>query len=180
MKKLKTLFTSLFIVLSMMMSLTACAAQTTPKTTVNDILILLQINNPNMHANGVEKEIDEGRGTTPIVDNGRTLVPIRSIIEECGGTVKWEQDTQTAILNYNSDEIKLIINSNTAYLNGKENTIDVAPQIINGRTMLPIRFVQVRHKSGVFSDKRTKKVPCKVHFTLCRGFVQSGNYFQVP
>ena len=141
MKKLKTLFTSLFIVMSMMMSLTACAAQTTPNTSVNDILILLQINNPNMYANGVEKEIDEGRGTAPIVDNGRTLVPIRSIIEECGGTVEWEQDTQTAILNYNSDEIRLIINSNTAYLNGKENTIDVAPQIINGRTMLPIRFV---------------------------------------
>lgn len=158
MKKLKTLFTSLFIVMSMMMSLTACAAQTTPNTSVNDILILLQINNPNMYANGVEKEIDEGRGTAPIVDNGRTLVPIRSIIEECGGTVEWEQDTQTAILNYNSDEIKLIINSNTAYLNGKENTIDVAPQIINGRTMLPIRFVAEGFKFDVFWDNENSVI----------------------
>ena len=76
----------------------------------------------------LKKEIDEGRGTSPIVDNGRTLVPIRSIIEECGGTVGWNGDTQTVTLNYKNDEIKLIINSTTAYLNGEANTLDVAAQ----------------------------------------------------
>ena len=101
------------------MSLTACAATPTTSIVEEDTLILLQINNPNMYANGIEKEIDEGRGTSPIVDNGRTLVPIRSIIEECGGTVGWNGDTQTVTLNYKNDEIKLIINSTTAYLNGE-------------------------------------------------------------
>ena len=138
--KFKRFFTSLFILMSMMMSLTSCAASNV-ENTLEDTLIFLQINNPYMYANGVEKEIDEGRGTTPIVDNGRTLVPIRSIIEECGGTVNWDQNTQTVTLSYNSKEIKLIINSNTAYLNGKESSLDVAPQVISDRTMLPIRFV---------------------------------------
>ena len=48
------------------MSLTACANTPTTNDVVDDsLLILLQINNPNMYANGVEKEIDEGRGTAP-------------------------------------------------------------------------------------------------------------------
>lgn len=143
----------LTLVMMLSMSLTACANTPTTNDVVDDsLLILLQINNPNMYANGVEKEIDEGRGTAPIVENGRTLVPIRSIIEECGGTVGWNQDTQTVTLNYKADEIKLIINSTTAYLNGEAYTLDVAPQAINGRTMLPIRFVAEGFKFEVFWD----------------------------
>ena len=150
MKKRLVALITLLMMLSM--SLTACAATPTTSIVEEDTLILLQINNPNMYANGVEKEIDEGRGTAPIVDNGRTLVPIRSIIEACGGTVGWNGDTQTVTLKYKNDEIKLIINSNTAYLNGEANTLDVAPQVINGRTMLPIRFVAEGFKFEVFWD----------------------------
>ena len=150
---MKKRIVALIILITMLsMSLTACAATPATKDVEDDILILLQINNPNMYANGVEKEIDEGRGTTPIVDNGRTLVPIRAIIEECGGTVDWNGDTQTVTLTYHSDEIKLIINSTTAYLNGEANTLDVVPQVINGRTMLPIRFVAEGFKFEVFWD----------------------------
>ncbi len=151
MKKFKRFFVGLLVILSATISLTSCAASNV-ESTLEDTLIFLQINNPYMYANGVEKEIDEGRGTTPIVDNGRTLVPIRSVIEECGGTVDWDQNTQTVTLSYNSKEIKLIINSNTAYLNGKESSLDVAPQVINGRTMLPIRFVAEGFKFKVFWD----------------------------
>lgn len=151
MRKIKSVLTCLFVLLSMTLSLTACAASSEVNI-VDNTLIYLQINNPCMYSNGVEKEIDEGRGTTPIVDNGRTLVPIRSIIEECGGTVGWDQDSQIVTLKYKSDEIKLVINSNKAYLNGKENTLDVAPKIINGRTMLPIRFIAEGFNFDVFWD----------------------------
>lgn len=148
----KRIIALITLIMMLSMSLTACAASPTTDNIVKDTVILLQINNPNMYANGVEKEIDEGRGTAPIVDNGRTLVPIRSIIEECGGTVDWNGETQTVTLNYKSDEIKLIINSTTAYLNGVANSLDVAPQVINGRTMLPIRFVAEGFKFEVFWD----------------------------
>ena len=45
-----------------------------------DLTISLQIGNPQMSVNGVEKEIDPGRGTTPILQNDRTLLPIRAIV----------------------------------------------------------------------------------------------------
>ncbi|MCC8168883.1 MAG: hypothetical protein LIO59_00585 [Oscillospiraceae bacterium] len=46
-----------------------------------------------------------------------------------------------AELIYGGDEIRLIIDSMTAYLNDGAQTLDVAPVIINDRTMLPIRFI---------------------------------------
>lgn len=106
-----------------------------------DGIISLQIDNPTMTVNGTEKEIDPGRGTVPVVVNDRTLVPVRAIIEEMGGTVSWNEGTQTARLAYGRDEIRLTIGSETAYLNNEAYTLDVAPMTINDRTMLPIRFI---------------------------------------
>lgn len=136
----------LVFVLAMCCSLTGCAAQetTTPdvaKEIIANVDVLLQINNPSMMVNGKAEEIDPGNNTSPVVQNGRTLVPIRAIIEAFGGTVGWENDTQTVTLNYKDDCIKLTIDSTLAYINNSSEVLDVAPQIINGRTMLPIRFV---------------------------------------
>lgn len=44
-----------------------------------------------MTVNGVTREIDPGRGTSPVIVNGRTLLPIRAIIEALGGSVAWDQ-----------------------------------------------------------------------------------------
>ena len=107
----------------------------------SDLTISLQIDNPAMTVNETEKEIDPGRGTVPVVVNDRTLVPVRAIIEEMGGTVTWDEETQTAGLTYGDDEISLTIGSATAYFNNEAYTLDVAPATINDRTMLPIRFI---------------------------------------
>lgn len=77
----------------------------------------------------------------PIVVNGRTLVPVRAVVEAMNGQVEWNDITQTVTLSYGSNKILLTIDSTTAYLNGNSVSLDVAPQIINGRTLLPIRFV---------------------------------------
>ena len=71
----------------------------------SDVVVSLQINDPIMEVNGVETEIDIGRGTKPIVTNGRTLVPIRAIIEAFDGVVGWDGDTQTVKLTMADDVI---------------------------------------------------------------------------
>lgn len=123
-----------------------------------DVIVNLQINDPMMEVNGVETEIDAGRGTKPIVTNGRTLVPIRAIIEAFGGVVDWEESTKSVLLTMDDDTIKLVINSNVAYLNNNAETLDVAPAVINGRTMLPIRFVAEGFNLGVAWDSSTQTV----------------------
>lgn len=106
-----------------------------------NLSLTMQIDNPVMRVNGVEKDIDPGRGTTPAIVNGRTLVPIRAIVEEMGGTVRWEEENQTTVLTYADKEIKLTTNETTAYVNDTAFTLDTAPAVLNARTMLPIRFI---------------------------------------
>ena len=127
-----------------------------------ETIITLQIDNPNMTVDGRSEEIDPGRGTTPVIVNDRTLVPIRAIIEAVGGTVDWEQNTQTTTLSYNSDAIRLTIDSTTAYLNDEASELDAAPAIINDRTMLPIRFIAESFKFTVGWDEATQTVTVTV------------------
>lgn len=131
MKKIISLILTAFMILSMATAVMASS----------DVAISLQIDNPYMTVNGVEKEIDPGRGTTPIILNSRTLLPIRAVVEEIGGVVSWDGETQKVTLTHSTNTIELIIGNTSAYLNGVVNALDVAPQIINDRTMLPIRFI---------------------------------------
>lgn len=103
--------------------------------------ITLQIGNPKMNVNGGIKPIDTVSSTSPIIQNGNTLVPIRAIIESFGGQVDWDNSTRTAIVKFNDKDVRLTIGSKVAKVNGNSKTMNIAPVIHNGRTMLPIRFV---------------------------------------
>lgn len=147
MKKAIALILSIFMLFCL--SLTGCSAEELSEGDNTDMQIILQIGNPIMQVNGTEKEIDPGRGTVPVIINNRTLLPIRAVVEEIGGSAEWEESTQTAIFTYNCDVVKLTVNNTTAYLNDTSHTLDSAPTIINNRTMLPIRFIAESFKFSV-------------------------------
>ncbi len=147
-----------------------CACTNTSADNTSDVVVSMQINNPVMEINGVEKEIDEGRSTAPIVLNDRTLVPIRAIIEAFGGSVGWEGETQTVTLNMNENTIKLVIDSDTAYLNNTSHTLDAAPTVVNERTMLPIRFIAEGFNIGVAWEGGPQRV------TLVRNTLDKQEY----
>ena len=131
------------------------AAENTPA----DFTMTMQIGNPIMTVNGTQQEIDPGRGTVPIlVNDARTLLPVRAVIEAMGGTVEWDENTDTATLKYRSDIINLTIDSTTAYLNDAAQTLDVAPALINDRTMLPIRFIAESFKFNVDWDENEQLI----------------------
>ncbi len=121
-------------------------------------VIKLQIDSPTMTINGAQQEIDPGRGTAPIIQDSRTLLPIRAVIEALGGSVTWDGETQTVMLAYKGDIITMVIGSTTAYINEDAQTLDVAPIVIDERTMLPIRFVAEGFKLGVDWDGDTQTV----------------------
>ncbi len=149
----KAILTSILVFICSM-----CVCFSVAAANDSDVVVSLQINDPIMEVNGVETEIDVGRGTKPIVTNGRTLVPIRAIIEAFDGVVGWDGDTQTVKLTMADDVITLVINNNTAYLNNIPYTLDVAPTVINGRTMLPIRFIAEGFNLGVAWEGDTQTV----------------------
>ncbi len=129
------------------------------------IVIKLQIGNPMMTVNGVEMEIDPGRGTKPFIKKGwnRTLVPIRAIVEALGGTIGWEPKSRMVWIVFNATEINMWINNPMAKVNGTPVWIDpsnhkVCPIIVNDRTFVPIRFVAESLGCTVLWDAKTKTV----------------------
>jgi photosystem II stability/assembly factor-like uncharacterized protein len=127
--------------------------------------IVLYVGNTMMYINGVEQEIDPGRGTTPIIISkwGRTIVPIRALVESLGGTIDWDGNTRKVTINFKGTLIELWIDNPKAKVNGTENWIDpnnhdVRPTIINSRTMLPLRFVAESMGCKVDWDQETSKI----------------------
>lgn len=77
----------------------------------------------------------------PITENDRTLVGMRAIFESLDADVTWEQDTLTAVAVKDDTTIKLQANNNVMLKNDEEITLDVPAQIVNDRTMIPLRAV---------------------------------------
>lgn len=77
----------------------------------------------------------------PVVVNGTTLVPIRAVAEALGLTVMWDDPSDTVTLKKDNFYIELVIGSTKVKTSSGEKTLAVPPQIINGSTMVPLRFI---------------------------------------
>ena len=92
---------------------------------------------PTVTYNGEKIAFDQ----IPVIENGRTLVPLRAIFEKIGAEVAWEESTQTVTASKDDIKVSLTIDNTKAYVNGEEVTIDVPAKVVNGRTLVPARFV---------------------------------------
>ena len=104
--------------------------------------VTLTIGKPEMDVNGMPVTMD----AAPVIKNGRTLLPIRALIEMLGGKVTWDATTRTATVVLGERSVVLEVGKNTALVNGKSVPIDasnakVVPEIIGSRTFLPLRFI---------------------------------------
>jgi len=82
---------------------------------------------------------------TAIIDN-RTFLPARYVTEPLSGTISWDGSEKKITCELDNSTIELWINKPTARVNGVEKQIDpdnseVVPTIIDGRTMVPMRFL---------------------------------------
>jgi len=78
----------------------------------------------------------------PVFTNGRTMVPIRVIAENLGADVEWIENGEQVIIKQAGTTIRMALNNRTAQVNGVNTQIpDVAPFALNGRTLVPLRFV---------------------------------------
>lgn len=78
----------------------------------------------------------------PVISGGRTLVPIRAVCEKIGATIKWDVSTRTTTVSKGDKTLSLQIDNQLMQVSGGAPVhLDVPPQIINGRTLLPIRAV---------------------------------------
>ena len=78
---------------------------------------------------------------TPVIENGTTLVPMRAIFEAMGASVEWDGATQTVTSVKDDTTISLTLNKETATVNSNSISLAVPAKLINGNTMVPLRFV---------------------------------------
>ncbi|MDQ6421984.1 stalk domain-containing protein [Paenibacillus sp. LHD-117] len=77
----------------------------------------------------------------PQTVSGRTVVPYRTLAEKVGAKVSWDQKTKKITVAKGTKTVELTLNSKTAKLNGTSVTLDVAPFVKNGVTLVPLRFI---------------------------------------
>ncbi len=104
--------------------------------------VTLTIGKTAMDVNGMPVTLD----AAPVIQNNRTLLPIRALIETLGGTVVWDATTRTATVTLKSRTVSVTIGNPMGLVNGKKVAIDpanpkVVPLILNSRTFLPLRFI---------------------------------------
>jgi beta-lactamase superfamily II metal-dependent hydrolase len=124
--------------------------------------IILRIGQTKFTVNGNSRTLD----SPPIIKNSRTLLPIRAIIESLSGGVGWDPNEGKVIVTLGSTNLELWIGKNTAKVNGVNTPIDstnskVVPEIINSRTMLPLRFVTENLGCSVDWNATTKTITIK-------------------
>lgn len=109
---------------------------------------------PTVYLNGQQLSFD----VPPVIYEGRTLVPLRAIFETLGAAVEWDQDTSTVTAERGDTSIKLQIGNAIAYKNGIGFKLDVPGQLVQNRTMVPLRFVSEALGCSVSWNQATYKV----------------------
>lgn len=89
----------------------------------------------------------------PVIVDDRTLVPMRRIFEAMDAEVTWDEPAQTITSTRGNDVVTMTIGEKQVYKNGQVvYTMDVPAQIMQDRTMVPIRAVAVAFGANVAWD----------------------------
>ena len=81
-------------------------------------------------------------GQNPIMENDRTLVPLRAVFEAMGAEVMWDEAMRKITAVRGNTTIELTLGDTTLYKNGKAAmTLDVPAKTLNDRTMVPVRAI---------------------------------------
>ncbi|MCK5847907.1 MAG: hypothetical protein KAH01_01765 [Caldisericia bacterium] len=113
------------------------------------VWITLRIGSRNVEVNKVEETIS----SAPYLFESRTYVPVRKLVESLpilnylkNSGIKWNAEEEKVTIQVGEKMIELWVNYPVAKINGKDVQIDpdnqnITPQIKEGRTFLPLRFM---------------------------------------
>ncbi|MGO4542366.1 stalk domain-containing protein [Paenibacillus sp. 2TAB19] len=122
-------------------------------------------------ASSVEVKLTPGKETVsingkatvvqaPYVASGTTMVPLKIITNAFGAALKLENGNGIT-LTYNDRKVELTFGSKTVKVNGVSKTVAVAPVVIKGSTMVPLRVIVEAFGAKISIDKKTSEVTIK-------------------
>lgn len=123
-----------------------------------DNAIVMYVDSSTALVNNTEVYIDEDKSVVPIVEYGRTLVPVRFVAESLYMDVSYNQSQQIVTITNKDYNISFKIGNNTMTVNGAERMIDgdnpnVVAKILNDRTFIPMRSMAEAVNKKVFYDR---------------------------
>ncbi len=80
----------------------------------------------------------------PVIKDGRTLAPVRSLFALFNAEILWDSSLNQATVIKDDVNIVLTVSDNRAYVNEEEVILDVPAQIIDQRLYVPLRFIAER------------------------------------
>jgi hypothetical protein len=98
---------------------------------------------------GVPVKID----VAPVIRNNRVLLPLRSAAQACGvrpGEIFWDNDTKAVSLSRGGRIAQVTVGSTMMLTEGSPVIMDVAPEIIDGRVLLPVRWLGSVLQADIF------------------------------
>lgn len=96
--------------------------------------------------------------TDPIIENSKTLVPMKAIFERLGAEVKWDAKNRTVVGTKDGTAVTLTIGARKGYINGTAVELDTPAKLQNARTLVPVRFVAESFNAKVTWDNATRSV----------------------
>lgn len=113
------------------------------------VSIKMSIDNTEYNLNGERKTAD----VAPVIIDNRTMVPIRFIAEAMGAEVDWIAETKTCIIELEGKTLQLQVGQ-------KNSDMDVPPEIVNDRVLVPLRYVSEQLDANVIwnEDDRSLRI----------------------
>lgn len=116
--------------------------------TTNEHVVRIEVGHTNNDTTANENTTENKHSPTSYIENGRVFVPVRFVAEAFNMTADWgpkEGASEWITLENNGLKILLSINDKNINItnNDKQHLVvsDVAPQVKEGRTFLPIRTI---------------------------------------
>lgn len=75
----------------------------------------------------------------PFIEEGRTMVPVRAAFEALGADVGWDGERKKVTIVLDGVELQLTLGDTIMRANGYLLELSHPPQIVEGRTMVPLR-----------------------------------------
>ncbi|WP_042226981.1 stalk domain-containing protein [Paenibacillus popilliae] len=114
----------------------------------------LKVGSKTVQLNGEKKQLD----VAPLLLNGVTYVPVRTIIDAFGGETDWDAKTNRVTALRGNSMIDMTVGSKSFTQNGRKSKSDVAPIVRQGRTLVPLRLVSEQIGLSVKWDKKMKSI----------------------
>ncbi len=122
----------------------------------NDPVEYKGLTSQNVYIN-VDKEKQEHFDKAVII-GGRTMVSPFELFEKLGAVVQWNTGSNTISISKKNRSVQVFLKEEYAIVDGDKRVLDVSAKIVNGRPMVPLRFVCEALELAVEWDEKSRTV----------------------